>query len=50
MSSKAKHMIFRYLQLLAISSAIAAAMALPLAALLTPVPSLEPPRPRGRLI
>ena len=43
-------MFFRYLLLIAISSAIAAAMALPLAALLTPVPNLEPPRPPGRLI
>jgi hypothetical protein len=43
-------MFFRYLQLIAISSAIAAAVALSLAALLTPVPGLEPQRTRGWLI
>jgi len=49
-SSTAQRMIFRYLKLIAISSAIAAAVALSLAAQLMPVPSLEPQRNRGRLV
>jgi hypothetical protein len=43
-------MIVRWLKRIAISSASAAAVALSLAALLTPVPGLEPQRTRDRLV